>query len=127
MTQKNQRDQSDPQFDLEGMNPTQQVGMEGNLNMVCYAVLADGHTGVIYTDLLGKFPVCSLQSMHYMFVCYALKPNVILVQLMTSCTAKSLVVIYDKIYNYLEARGFKPKLNITDNKCSNLVQNYMKK
>merc|ERR1711884_396457 len=35
--------------------------------------------------------------------------------------------MYDEIYEYLEERGFEPKLNVTDNKCSKAVKKYMKK
>ena len=45
---------------------------------------------------------------------------------MTSHTDKSMVALYDEIYNYLELYGFKPKLNVTDNECLKIVQNYMK-
>ena len=38
-----------------------------------------------------------------------------------------MVAVYDKIYEYLKEQGFKPKLNITHNKCSKAVKKYMKK
>ena len=38
-----------------------------------------------------------------------------------------MVATYDEIYEYLEERGFKPKLNVTDNECSKAVKKYMKK
>ena len=46
---------------------------------------------------------------------------------MTSQTDESVVGVYDEIYNYLEERGFKPKLNVTDNECSKAVKKHMKK
>ena len=109
------------------MNPTQEACAVGKYYVFCCAALADAQTGVIYTDLPGEFPVCSVQSMRYVFVCYAYKPNAILVQPMTSQIDESMVAVYDKIYDYIEERGFKPKLNVTDNECSKAVKKYMKK
>ena len=32
---------------------------------------------------------------------------------------------YTSIYEYLTMKGFKPKLNVTDNKCSKLLKRYI--
>ena len=63
--------------------------------------------------------------MHYIFVCYPYQTNAILVWPMTSRTDKNMVDAYKDIYEYLEARGHKPQLNVTDNGCSMAVKNYM--
>ena len=44
---------------------------------------------------------------------------------MCSQNDESMVADYKDVYGYLEARGHKPQLNVTDNKCSTVVYNYM--
>ena len=51
--------------------------------------------------------------------------NSILVKPMKSRTDESYVEAYKKMYEELEANGFKPTLNVTDNECSKAVQNYI--
>ena len=74
-----EKEKEDPQLDKEDMNPAQEACTAGEYNVFCYAALADTNTGVIYTDPPGEFPVRSVRSMQYVFVCYAYKPNAILV------------------------------------------------
>ena len=64
--------------------------------------------------------------MQCIFVCYVYEANAILVRPMKSREATCHVEAYTEIYQYLEQRGFKPKLNVLDNECSKLVQNYIK-
>ena len=59
------------------------------------------------------------------FVCYAYEPNAILVRPMKSRSDECFVAAYKEMYEYLESRGFKPKLNVTDNECSKAVQKYI--
>ncbi len=63
--------------------------------------------------------------MKYILVCYAYEPNSILVRPMKSRETTEMVGAYTEIYDYLTAKGYKPKLNITDNECSKAVQNYI--
>ena len=50
--------------------------------------------------------------MQYNFVCYAYESNAIIVRPMKSRDNADMVGAYKEIYEYLEAKGFKPKLNI---------------
>ena len=63
--------------------------------------------------------------MQYIFVCYAYESNAILVQPMKNRSDESFVTAYKEIYKYLGDRGRKPTINVTDNKCSKAVQNYI--
>ena len=45
---------------------------------------------------------------------------------MKSRSDECMVAAYQDIYEYLENRGHKPKLNIMDNEASKAVQNYIK-
>jgi hypothetical protein len=51
-------------------------------DMFCFAALANLHTGTMYTDLTGTFPVCSFKNMQYVFVAYIYNLNAILVRAM---------------------------------------------
>ena len=44
---------------------------------------------------------------------------------MKSRSDESFVETYKEMYEDLEARGFKPTLNVTDNECSKAVQTYI--
>ena len=107
------------------MNPPQLICNTMAPNVFCYAALADTVTGTIYTDLPGRFPVQSVRNMQYIFVCYVYEANSILVKPMKSRTDESYVEAYKEMYEELEANGFKPTLNVTDNECSKAVQNYI--
>ena len=111
--------------ELEDMNPQQQVCNTQEIDMLCFAALADAKEGVIYTDLPGPFPIRSIRNMQYVFVCYAYQPNAILVRPMKSRSAVCMCEAYRDIYDYLTERNFKPKLNITDNECSKAVKSYI--
>ena len=93
--------------------------------MFFYAALTDYRYGTIYTDLPGPFPVRLIHNMQYIFVCYAYQQNAILVRPMKSRTDVYMAAAYKEIYKYLNEKGFKPTLNVTDNECSKAVQNYM--
>ena len=110
---------------LADMNPPELVCATLEPNVFCYAALADSVTGTIYTDLPGKFPVQSIRNMQYIFVCYAYESNAILVRPMKNRSDESFVAAYKDIYEYLESKGFKPTLNVTDNECSKAVQDYI--
>ena len=59
--------------------------------------------------------------MQYIFVCYVHEANSILVRHTKSRSDDSFVAAYKEMYEDLEARGFKPTLNVTDNECSKAV------
>jgi hypothetical protein len=124
-TRSNTQDIKDARLDLQDMNPTQEACSAQDRNLFCYAALADTKSGVIYTDLHGRFPVASIRKVQYIFVCYAYEPNAILVRPMKNRENESMVVAYKDIYEYLTSKNFKPKLNVTDNECSKAVQSYI--
>ena len=125
-TRSNAADVKDARLDLQDMNHTQEACATQEVDMFCYAALAVTNTGNIYTDLPGQFPIVSIRNMKYIFVCYAYQPNSILVRPMMSRNNKSMVATYSEIYKYLEARGYKPTLNVTDNEASKAVQDYIR-
>ena len=71
------------------------------MGLFCFAALADTIKGTIYTDLPGRFAVRSIRKMQYIFVCYAYKPNAILVRSMKSREMECMVQAHSKIYEEL--------------------------
>ena len=59
------------------MQPTKEVNE--TYELFCFAALADDNENKIYSDLAGKFPVCSFSGQQYIFVAYTYGPNAILV------------------------------------------------
>jgi hypothetical protein len=76
----------------------------------------------MYTDQTGNMPVVSYAGNKCQFVCYEYRSNAILVLAMKDQTDDSLHAVFKDVYEFLTARGFKPKLN----ECSNRIQKYIK-
>lgn len=114
-----------PGIDEGDMNLPECCKATSHSNIICAAALADTIIGTIYMDFPGKFPVRSIRNMQYMFVCYSYEPNAILVRPMKNRSDECFVGAYEEVYEYLAARGFKPKLNVTDNECLKAVQKYI--
>eukprot|EP00804_Cyclotella_cryptica_P015695 CCRYP_018924-RA/>CCRYP_018924-RA protein AED:0.15 eAED:0.15 QI:0/-1/0/1/-1/1/1/0/1314 len=89
------------------------------------ATIGNLFENTVYTDLTGQFPAQSYKGNKYVFVAYAYGPNAILARAMPSRTDKAMVEAYQYIYHYLESKGFKPQLNISDNECSKTVQHFI--
>lgn len=53
-------------------------------------------------------------------------PNAILVRPMHSRSNAEMINAFQDIYGYLEARGFKPKFNVSDNECSKMIKRFLK-
>ena len=52
------------------MRPPEQLCTAIDDDMFCFAIMADQNEDTIYSDLSGRFPVCSYSSMNYIFVAY---------------------------------------------------------
>ena len=63
--------------------------------------------------------------MRYIIACYRHEASFRLVWPVKSRSDKYFVVAYKEVYKELEAKGFKPTLNVTDIKCSKAVRNYI--
>ena len=124
-TRANQGEIKEVRYYLADMNLPQLICNTMSPTVFCYVALVDTVTGTIYTDLPGRFPVQSVRKMQYIFVCYVYKANSILVKPMKIRSDESFVAAYKEMYKELEAKGFKPTLNVTDNKCSKVVKNYI--
>jgi hypothetical protein len=95
-------------------------------DMFCFAALADLHTGTMYTDLTGAFPVRSFKNIQYVFVAYIYDLNAILVHAMPSKNNAAMIAAFSDIFSTLAAHGYAPTLIIMDNKCSKAVEAHIK-
>jgi hypothetical protein len=90
--------------------------------MFCFAALADMHTGTMYTNGTGAFPVQSFHNMQYVFVAYIYDLNAILVRAMPSKNDEAMIAAFKDILATLNTRGYTPRLNVMDNECSKAVE-----
>ena len=100
---------------------------ESTCNVFCYAALADKHNGVMYTDATGALPVLSLDGNQYYFVAYAYDPNYIFAIPIRNVKDETIIAAFDKVFQDLKERGFKPSFNVTDNQATNPIKAYLKK
>jgi hypothetical protein len=94
----------------------------GTKTYLVYAVVVD--QGQLYTDLTGKFPVRSSKGNSYVMVCYVYDCNYVKFIPMKSRSASEWVKAYDIVHQELTVKGFKPKLQILDNKASTTLKNF---
>ena len=87
-------------------------------DMFSFVALANAHTGTMYTDLTGAFPVWSFKNMQYIFVAYVYDLNAIIVRPMPSCTNAAFITAFTDVFETLRAQDYQPHLNVIDNKCS---------
>jgi UDP-glucose 6-dehydrogenase len=90
------------------------------------ATIGDQFNGTVYTDQTSNMPVVSYAGNKCQFVCYEYRSNAILVLAMKDQTDDSLHAVFKDVYEFLTARGFKPKLNVMDNQSSKRIQKYIK-
>ena len=122
-TRSTTKAKQDARLEVADMNPTQHVC--ATHDMFCFAALADANTGTMYTDLPGPFPVRSFTSMQYIFVAYVYDINTILARPMQNRSAESMQKAFQDIITHLDNKGCKPRLNVMDNECSKIVEQYV--
>ena len=108
------------------MSPPEQVCTFIDDEMFCFAILVEQNENTIYSDLAGRFPVCSYSGMNYISVAYVYNINAILVRPMATRCDATMIDTFKNIYEYLKVRNLAPKLHILDNECSKAVQKYVK-
>jgi hypothetical protein len=94
-------------------------------DMFCFAALANANTGTMYTDPTGSFPVRSFKNMQYIFVAYVYDLNAIIVRAMSTRTNAAMITAFREGIAVLRTHGYRPALNIMDNKCSTAVEQYI--
>jgi hypothetical protein len=94
---------------------------------VCFAALVDMHTGMMYTNGTGAFPVQSFRNMQYVFVAYIYDLNAILVRAMPSKNDEAMIATLKDILTILNTRGYALRLNVMDNECSKAFKAHIRR
>ena len=90
-----------------------------------YFTATNAGNGLIYSYQTGRSPRTSNRSNKYLAIFYVYDVNALLSVPIKSRAKEELLRAYKKIYSYLEARGFKPKLNKLDNETSVDVEEFI--
>eukprot|EP00957_Ditylum_brightwellii_P032372 2452561-Ditylum_brightwellii.AAC.1 len=125
-TQKIQEDIDDPEIQ-DNLYPEKQDEKE---NIAYFSIinprqLKHGKTGVIYSDIMGKFLYPSSQGHQYIMVLYDWDSHAIIGQPMKKRSKEEIVQGIQKLYEYLKSRGVKLKLHILDNEASNNLKYFI--
>jgi hypothetical protein len=94
-------------------------------DMFCFTALANASTGTMYMDLTGSFPVRSFKNMQYIFVAYVHDLKAIIVRAMPTSTDAVMITAFKEVIAVIQTRGYRPALNIMDNECSTVVEQYI--
>jgi hypothetical protein len=95
---------------------------ESITNIFCFGAFVDKITGVVYNDLTGNFPFMSLDGSVCFFVLYHYETNTILATPITNLDDKSIFEAYKANFEMLEAKGYKPKVNVMDNQATKHIK-----
>ena len=72
----------------------------------------------IYTDNMGRFPVCSRSSNRYIMRAYHVNTNAILVSAFQSCNDQHCMAAYNSIMSSLKSKGRSVDIQVLDNEAS---------
>eukprot|EP00804_Cyclotella_cryptica_P009771 CCRYP_013223-RB/>CCRYP_013223-RB protein AED:0.40 eAED:0.40 QI:0/0/0/1/0/0/3/0/850 len=92
-------------------------------NVLCYAALADKHSGTMYTDATGALPAVSLEGNQYYFIAYAYDLNCIFALPISNLRDETILTAFDEVFQTLKSKGFKPAFNVTDNQAATPIKN----
>ncbi len=94
-------------------------------NVFCFGAFADKNLAFVYNDCTGEFPFMSLDGNVCLFVMYHYKTNAILATPIPGLDSGSILKAYKKNFEYLENKGYKPKLNVMDNQSTKVIMAYL--
>jgi len=95
---------------------------ESIANVFCFGAFANKVSGVMYNDLTENFPFMSIDGSECFFVMYHYKTNAILVKAIANVDDRSIFAAYKEIFETLEAKGYKPKMNVMDNQAMKYIK-----
>ena len=90
-------------------------------NVFCFGAFANKISGVVYNDLAGQFPFMSIDGSVCFFVLCHYKKTILV---------KPIVNIDDqnkKVFASLEAKGYKPKMNVIGNQATKYIKQFLTK
>ena len=95
---------------------------ESIMNVFPFCTFADKVSGVVYNNLTGNFPFMSIDVSVCFFVLYNYKTNAILVKPIVNVNNLSIFATYKGMFESLEAKGYKPKMNVMDNQATKYIK-----
>jgi hypothetical protein len=98
---------------------------ESIANVFCFGAFADKISGVVYNDLTGTFPFMSIDGSVCFFVLYHYELNAILVKAIANVDDRSIYEAYKEVFESLEAKGYKPKMNVMDNQATKYIKQFL--
>jgi hypothetical protein len=100
---------------------------ESIANVFCFGAFADKVSGVVYNDLTGNFPFMLIDGSVCFFVLYHYKTNAILVKPIANVKDHRIFAAYTEMFESLEAKGYKPKMNVMDNQATKYIKKFLTK
>ena len=94
-------------------------------NVFCFGAFADKVSGVVYNDLTGNFPFMSIDGCVCFFVLYHYETNAILVKPIANVDDRSIFAAYKEVFENLEAKGYKPKMDVMDNQATKYIKKFL--
>jgi hypothetical protein len=96
-------------------------------NVFYFGAFADKISGVVYNDLTNNFPVMSIDGSVCFFVLYHYEHNAILVKAIANVDDHSIYEAYKEVFDFLEAKRYKPKMNIMTTRLQNSSKHFSSK
>ena len=100
---------------------------ESIANVFCFGAFANKVSGVVYNDLTGNFPFMSINGSVCFFVLYHYETNAILVKPIANVDDCNIFAAYKEIFETLEAKWYKPKMNVMDNQATKYKKSFSPK
>jgi hypothetical protein len=100
---------------------------ESIANVFFLGTFVDKISGVIYNNLTGNFPFMSINGSVYFFVMYHYKTNAILVKAIKYLDDHSIYEACKEVFETLEAKGYKPIMNVINNQATKYIKQFLTK
>jgi len=100
---------------------------ESIANVFRFGAFANKVSGVVYNDLTGNFPFMPIDGSVCFFVLYHYETNAILVKPIANVDDRSIFAAYKEVFETLEAKGYKPKMNVMDNQATKYIKKFITK
>jgi hypothetical protein len=97
---------------------------ESIANVFCFGAFV---SGVVCNDLTGNFPFMSIDGSVCFFVLYHYGLNAILVKAIANVDNHSIYKAYKEVFETLEEKGYKPKMNVMDNQATKFIKKFLTK
>ena len=98
---------------------------ESIANVFCFGVFADKHSGVVYNNMTGNFPLVSIDGSVCYLVMYHYESKAILATPVDGMTDIIIFNAYKENFDMLKKKGFTVKLNIMDNQATKHIKKFL--